>query len=99
MSHLDWSIVWHQQTQLLALYVAQDQASRSISTQETLKGLQNLLRKANLSTIIQMYRVADKSLARPWKETNYKNQDFTIRLMTYKQQQYITVIFTPYVLV
>jgi len=44
-----------------------------------------------------LYRGADKSLARPWKETSYSDRTYkTIpRLMPYKQQQYIAVLCTP----
>jgi len=43
------------------------------------------------------YRGADKSLARPWKETSYSDQTYNTipRLMAYKQQQYIAVVCTP----
>ena len=41
---------------------------------------------------------ADKSLARPWKETSYSEQTYkTIpKLMAYKQQEYIVVVCMPY---
>jgi len=40
------------------------------------------------------YMGADKSLVRPWKETNYSHQDFnTVPIITaYKQQEYIPVV-------
>jgi len=44
-----------------------------------------------------LYRGADKSSARPWKETSYSDEDLynTIpRLMPYKQQPYIAVVCT-----
>ena len=57
-----------------------------------------------------IYRGADKSLARRWKETSYSDQDlqhctktygvqttgiYSCCFMTYKQQQYIPVVCTP----
>ena len=47
------------------------------------------------------YRGADKSLARPWTDTSYRDQTHnTIPIITAnKQQQYIAAVCTPYVLV
>jgi len=44
-------------------------------------------------------RGADKSLARPWKETSYSDQDLQHynRLMVYKEQEYIPVVCMPQV--
>ena len=50
----------------------------------------------------QLYRGADKSLARPWKETSYSDQDLQHYDKTYgvkKKQKYIAVVCTTYVLV
>ena len=50
--------------------------------------------KENLNA--SLYRSADKSLARLWKETSYNDQDFYHYAKTYgyKQQDYIVVVFT-----
>jgi len=47
--------------------------------------------------LFKNYRDADKSLARPWKETSYSDQYLNTiqRLMAYKQQDYIAVVCTP----
>jgi len=47
------------------------------------------------------YRGADKSLARPWKETSYSDQDLQHYTKTYgvQKQQYIPAVHTPQVLV
>ena len=40
-----------------------------------------------------VYRGANKSLVRPWKETSYSDQE--LQHYTNKQQQYIAAVCTP----
>jgi len=44
-----------------------------------------------------VYRGADNSLARRWKETSYSDRDYNTRprLMACKQQEYIPVVYKP----
>jgi len=55
-----------------------------------LKSIQEMSRRRRQHS----YRGADKSLARPWKETSYSDQDLQhyIKIYGYKQQEYIPVV-------
>jgi len=53
-------------------------------------------KKFKSSRATKIYRGADKSLARPWKETSYSDRNNIIpRLTAYKQQEYIPVVCRP----